>query len=176
GFAEVVVLRLVAGRRFEEQDLRIADLVEREGRALVLAVNKWDLMPRPPSAAKLRREADHWLPQVKGVPIVAMSGLTGQGVDRLMQAILDAHAVWNRRLPPSALTGGLAAAVASHPPPAVSGKRGKLNYMAQPKTRPPTFVLFGSRADALADDYRRYLINGLRQSFELYGTPIRLIL
>jgi GTP-binding protein len=175
-FAEVVVLLMDAGKPFEEQDLRIADLVEREGRALVLAMNKWDLIPRPPSAAKLRRETDHWLPQVAGVPVVAVSGLTGQGLERLMTAIVEIHAVWNRRIPTNALNRWLAEAVASHPPPAVSGRRLKLNYMTQPKARPPTFVLFCTRADALPDDYRRYLINGLREAFDLPGTPIRLIL
>ncbi|MFL5039197.1 MAG: ribosome biogenesis GTPase Der [Xanthobacteraceae bacterium] len=175
-FAEVVVLLIDAEKPFEEQDLRIADLVEREGRALVLAMNKWDLMTRRPSPAKLREQADHWLPQVKGVPIVGVSGLTGERLDRLMQAIVDIHAVWNRRVATNPLNRWLGEAIVSHPPPAVSGRRLKLNYMTQPKTRPPTFVLFCTRADALPDAYRRYLINGLREAFDLPGTPIRLIL
>jgi GTPase len=175
-FAEVVVLLIDAEKPFEEQDLRIADLVEREGRALVLAMNKSDLMARRPSPAKLHEQADHWLPQVSGVPVVAVSGLTGEGLDRLMQAIVDSHAVWNRRIATNALNRWLGEATASHPPPAVSGRRLKLNYMTQPKTRPPTFVLFCTRADAVPDAYRRYLINGLRQAFDLPGTPIRLIL
>jgi GTPase len=175
-FAEVVVLLIDAERPFEEQDLRIADLVEREGRALVLAMNKWDLMTRRPSPAKLREQADHWLPQVNGVPVVAVSGLTGEGLDRLMQAIVDIHAVWNRRIATNALNRWLGEAVTNHPPPAVSGRRLKLNYMTQPKTRPPTFVLFCTRADAVPDAYRRYLVNGLRKAFDLPGTPIRLIL
>jgi GTP-binding protein len=175
-FAEVVVLLLDAERPFEEQDLRIADLVEREGRALVLAMNKSDLLARPVSPAKLREQADHWLPQVSGVPIVPVSGLTGHGLDRLMQAVVASHAVWNRRVPTNALNRWLGEAVASHPPPAVSGRRLKLNYMTQPKTRPPTFVLFCTRADALPDAYRRYLVNGLRAAFDLPGTPIRLVL
>jgi GTP-binding protein len=175
-FAEVVVLLIDAEKPFEEQDLRIADLVEREGRALVLALNKSDLLARRPSAAKLREQADHWLPQVQGVPIVAVSGLTGEGLDRLMKAVVDNHGVWNRRIATNALNRWLGEATASHPPPAVSGRRLKLNYMTQPKTRPPTFVLFCTRADAVPDAYRRYLVNGLRAAFDLPGTPIRLIL
>jgi GTPase len=176
-FADVVVVLIDAARPFEEQDLRIADLAEREGRALVLAVNKWDLAERKPGAiSRLRSEADHWLPQVKGAPVVAVSGLTGEGVDRLMQAILDAHAVWNRRVPTNALNRWLGEALAQHPPPAAAGRALKLNYMTQVKARPPSFVLFGARAGAVPDAYRRYLINGLRVAFDLPGTPIRLTL
>jgi len=176
-FAEVVVLLMDAQKPFEEQDLRIADLIEREGRALVIAMNKWDLIePRPGAIKKLREETDHWLPQVKGVPVVAVSGLTGAGLDRLMQAVVDAHTLWNRRVGTSALNRWIAEAVASHPPPAVSGRRIRLDYITQPKSRPPTFVLFTSRADALPDAYRRYLVNSLRETFDLAGTPIRLTL
>ncbi|HEV3396601.1 MAG TPA: ribosome biogenesis GTPase Der [Xanthobacteraceae bacterium] len=174
-FAEVVAVLMDAEHAFEEQDLRIADLVEREGRALVLGVNKWDLAERRAGAISLlRAEADHWLPQVRGVPIVAVSGLTGDGLDRLMQAILDAHAVWNRRVPTNVLNRWLAQALAQHPPPAVSGRALKLNYVTQVKARPPSFVVFGTRADAVPDAYRRYLVNGLREAFDLPGTPIRL--
>jgi GTP-binding protein len=176
-FAEVVVLLMDAQKPFEEQDLRIADLIEREGRALVIGMNKWDLIePRPGAIKQLREETDHWLPQVKGVPVVAVSGLTGAGLDRLMQAVIDAHAVWNRRVETSALNRWIAAVVAAHPPPAVSGRRIRLDYITQPKSRPPTFVLFTSRADALPDAYRRYLVNSLRETFDLAGTPIRLTL
>jgi GTP-binding protein len=175
-FAEVVVLLMDAQRPFEEQDLRIADLVEQEGRALVLAMNKWDLVERPGAAGKLREQADHWLPQVKGVPIVAVSGLTGAGLDRLMQAVADSYAVWNRRVATNALNRWLGAAMSSHPPPAVAGRRLKLNYITQAKARPPTFVLFCTRADAVPAAYRRYLVNELRQAFDLPGTPIRLTL
>ena len=176
-FAEVVVLLMDAQTPFEDQDLRIADLIEREGRALVIAMNKWDLIePRPGAIKKLREETDHWLPQVKGVPVVAVSGLTGAGLDRLMQAVVDAHALWNRRVETSALNRWIAEVVASHPPPAVSGRRIRLDYITQPKSRPPTFVLFTSRADALPDAYRRYLVNSLRETFDLPGTPIRLML
>jgi GTPase len=176
-FAEVVVLLLDAEKPFEEQDLRIADLIEREGRALVIGMNKWDLRePRPGAIKQLREETDHWLPQVKGVPVVAVSGLTGEGVDRLMQAVVDAHAVWNRRAGTSALNRWLAEVASSHPPPAVSGRPIRLDYVTQPKSRPPSFVLFLSRADAVPDAYRRYLVNSLRDSFDLPGTPIRLTL
>jgi GTP-binding protein len=176
-FAEVVVLLMDAQKPFEEQDLRIADLIEREGRALVIGMNKWDLIERRPGAIKkLRADTDHWLPQVKGVPVVAVSGLTGEGLDRLMHAVVDAHALWNRRVGTSALNRWLGEVVASHPPPAVSGRRIRLDYITQPKSRPPSFVLFTSRADALPDAYRRYLVNGLRETFDLPGTPIRLAL
>ena len=176
-FAEVVIVLMDAAAPFEEQDLRIADLVEREGRALVLGISKSDLIEnRAGVFAKLRAQADHWLPQVKGVSVVAHSGATGEGLDRLMQAILDAHAVWNKRVPTGALNRWLPAVVAAHPPPATSGRRIRLDYVTQPKSRPPTFVLFLSRADALPDVYRRYLVNALRESFDLPGTPIRLIL
>jgi len=176
-FAEVVVLLMDAQAPFEEQDLRIADLIEREGRALVIGMNKWDrIEPRAGIIKNLREETDHWLPQVKGVPVVAVSGLTGAGLDRLMQAVVDAHAVWNRRVGTSALNRWIAEVLASHPPPAVSGRRIRLDYITQPKSRPPSFVLFTSRADALPDAYRRYLVNSLRETFDLPGTPIRLAL
>jgi GTPase len=176
-FAEVVVLLVDAEKPFEEQDLRIADLIEREGRALVIGMNKWDLVERLPGAMKkLREEADHWLPQVKGVPVIAVSGLTGEGLERLMQAVVEAHGIWNRRVGTSALNRWLGEVVASHPPPAVSGRRIRLDYITQPKSRPPSFVLFTSRADAVPDVYRRYLVNSLRETFDLPGTPIRLAL
>src|SRR3954469_19492207 len=174
-FAEVVIVLMDAERPFEEQDLRIADLVQREGRALVLGMNKWDLMEGK-HAGKLRGEADHWLPQVRGVPIVAVSGRLGEGLDRLMQAVVDAHAVWNRRISTNALNRWLADVLSSHPPPAVSGRRLKLNYITQPKARPPSFVLFCSRADAMPESYLRYLTNSMRETFDLPGTPIRLTL
>src|SRR6516165_5946706 len=176
-FAEVVVLLMDAQNRFEEQDLRIADLIEREGRALVIAVNKWDLVPgKPGQISALRADADHWLPQVAGVPIVAVSGLMGEGIDRLMQAILDAYAIWNKRVPTSALNRWFEQAIAANPPPAVSGRRLKLNYITQTKARPPSFVLFCSRADAVPQSYLRYLTNSLREAFALPGTPVRITL
>ena len=177
-FAEVVVLMMDTQNRFEEQDLRIADLIEREGRAVVLAVNKWDLMETKGGGAisGLRRDADHWLPQLKGVPIVAVSGLMGEGIDRLMQAIQDAYAVWNRRVPTAALNRWFEQAIQANPPPAVSGRRLKLNYITQNKARPPSFVLFCSRADAVPQSYLRYLTNSMRESFDLPGTPVRITL
>jgi GTP-binding protein len=176
-FAEVVILLVDAQAPFEEQDLRIADLVEREGRALVIGINKWDTKEGDQAAlARLREDVAYKLPQVKGVPVIAVSGLTGQGLERLMQAVVDIHGVWNRRAPTPALNRWLTGAMSAHPPPAVSGRRIRLDYLTQPKTRPPTFVLFCTRADAIPEAYKRYLINGLRETFELPGTPIRLTL
>jgi GTPase len=176
-FAEVVILLLDAQRPFEEQDLRIADLIEREGRALVIGMNKWDLMePGAAAIRKLREQADHWLPQLRGVSVVPISALTGEGLDRLMQAVVDIYGVWNRRVQTNVLNRWLGQVVSSHPPPAVSGRRIRLDYITQPKARPPTFVLFTSRADAVPQSYRRHLVNSLRDTFDLAGTPIRLTL
>ena len=176
-FAEVVIVLIDAEAPFEEQDIRIADLVEREGRALVIAVNKWDLIePEPGALSRLRAEVDRLLPQIKGVALAVLSAKTGQGLDRLIQAVVDAYAVWNKRIPTAALNRFLAKATASHPPQALRGRRLRLDYMTQPKARPPTFVLFASRASALPETYRRYLINGLRDNFALPGTPVRLTL
>lgn len=176
-FAEVVVLMMDAQNKFEEQDLRLADLIEREGRAIVIAVNKWDLMERAPSQiARLREDADHLLPQVKGMPVVAVSGMMGEGIDRLMSAIEDAYGVWNRRISTASLNRWFEQAVQNNPPPAVSGRRLKLNYITQAKARPPSFVVFCSRADAIPESYLRYLVNSMRGAFELPGTPIRITL
>jgi GTP-binding protein len=176
-FAEVVVMVMDSQNRFEEQDLRIADLIEREGRALVIAVNKWDLMlPNPGQISALRTDADHCLPQVKGVPVVAVSGLMGEGIDRLMTAIEQAYAVWNKRVSTASLNKWFEQAVDANPPPAVSGRRLKLNYITQAKARPPSFVLFCSRADAVPQSYLRYLVNSMREYFELPGTPVRIAL
>jgi GTP-binding protein len=140
-------------------------------------MNKWDLAERKPGAVnKLREETDHWLPQLKGAAVVPVSGLTGDGIDRLMQAVLDAHAVWNKRVPTSALNRWFGEATSTHPPPAVAGRRLKLNYITQAKSRPPSFVLFCTRADAVPEAYKRYLVNSLRETFDLPGTPIRLTL
>jgi GTP-binding protein len=176
-FAEVVIVLMDSQAPFEEQDLRIADLIEREGRAVVIGMNKWDLVEGPAGAMKkLREETDHWLPQLKGVPVIAVSGMTGAGLDRLMQAVVDAHEVWNRRASTSALNRWLEGVTSAHPPPAVSGRRIRLDYVTQAKSRPPTFVLFASRADKVPDQYKRYLVNSLRETFELPGTPVRLTL
>jgi GTP-binding protein len=176
-FAEVVVLMMDSQNKFEEQDLRIADLIEREGRAIVVAANKWDLMGRQSSlVAALRTDLDHLLPQIKGAPVVAVAGLMGEGIDRLMTAIEEAYAVWNKRVPTAALNRWFEQAVDANPPPAVSGRRLKLNYITQAKARPPSFVLFCSRADAVPQSYLRYLVNSLREYFELPGTPMRITL
>jgi len=174
-FAEVVIVLIDAQTPFEEQDVRIADLAEREGRAVVIAINKWDLVDSEAGAfTRLRSEVDRILPQLKGVPVVAVSALSGSGLDRLLTAVMDSYAVWNRRIATAALNRFLAQALAQHPPPAVGGRRLRLDYMTQPKARPPTFVLFASRPQALPETYRRYLINGLRENFALQGTPIRI--
>jgi GTP-binding protein len=176
-FAEVVVLLMDSQRLFEEQDLRIADLVEREGRALVIGVSKWDLSARKAGGiSKLQEEADERLPQVKGVPVIGVSGLTGEGVDRMMEAVVDIHEVWNKRVSTNELNRWLADVTAAHPPPAVSGRRIRLNYITQPKARPPTFVLFCNRAEAVPAAYQRYLVNALRETFDMPGAPIRLTL
>jgi len=176
-FAEVVIVLVDAMTPFEEQDIRIADLVEREGRAIVLGINKVDLVERDPGVRpRLREEADRILPQIKGVPVVALSARSGEGLDRLMASVMESYAVWNRRAPTAALNRFLAKVVEAHPPPAVRGRRIRLDYMTQPKSRPPTFVLFSSRASSLPETYRRYLINSLREAFTLPGTPIRLTL
>jgi GTP-binding protein len=176
-FAEVVIVLIDSQTPFEEQDIRIADLVEREGRAAVIAVNKWDLVEHEPGAlTRLRAEVDRLLPQIKGVPVVTLSARSGDGLDRLMAAVEESYASWNRRVSTSALNGFLAKVVSAHPPPAVKGRALRLDYITQPKARPPTFVLFSSRAHALPETYRRYLVNGLRENFDLPGTPIRLTL
>jgi GTP-binding protein len=176
-FAEVVILVIDAGTPFEKQDLQIADLIEQEGRAVVIAVNKWDLVSdRQKTRRDLNEEAERLLPQIGGVVLVPVSGLTGEGLDKLMDAALKAYAGWNRRLATARLNRWLGEMVERHPPPAVAGRRLKLRYLTQTKARPPTFVAFCSRPDALPDAYRRYLVNGLRQTFGLNGTPIRLLL
>jgi GTP-binding protein len=174
-FAEVVVLVMDATHPFETQDLQIADLVEREGRALVFVLAKWDLIEDPQARLKAFVEhAERMLPQVRGAPVVALSAETGRGVDRLMPAILKTHRDWSARIKTRDLNDWLGLATQRHPPPAVNGRRIKPKYMAQTKARPPTFVLFASRADQLPDSYRRYLINSMRESFDLPGVPVRL--
>jgi GTP-binding protein len=174
-FAEVVMLVMDATHPFETQDLQIADLVEREGRALVFVLAKWDLVEDPQSRLKeFIVHAERMLPQLRGAPVIALSAETGRGVERLMPAVLKAHKDWSSRIKTSDLNTWLQLALQRHPPPAVGGRRIKPKYMAQTKTRPPTFVLFSSRADQMPDHYRRYLVNSLRESFDLPGAPIRL--
>jgi GTP-binding protein len=149
-FAEVVILVMDADNAFETQDLRIADLVEREGRALVYCIAKWDLVKQPQARlAELKTQADESLPQLRGSPLVALSAETGWGVDRLMPAVLQAHKHWTTKVRTRDLNDWLAMAIARHPPPAVNGYRVKPKYVTQTKARPPTFVLFASRADQL---------------------------
>ena len=176
-FAEIVVLLLDAATPFEKQDLQIADLVEQEGRALVVALNKWDLVEdRQKALAEAREMLDRLLPQLRGAQIVTVSGKTGQGLDRLMEAAFKTNAVWNRRVSTAKLNRWLAGALERHPPPAVSGRRIKIRYMTQVKTRPPHFAVFGTQLDALPESFTRYLVNGLREFFEMPGVPIRLSL
>jgi GTP-binding protein len=176
-FAEVVILVMDATHPFEIQDLQIADLVEREGRALVFVLAKWDLIEDPQAQLKAFVEhAERMLPQVRGAPVVALSAETGRGVDRLMPALLKTHTDWSTKIKTRDLNDWLHLAIERHPPPAVNGRRIKPKYMAQTKARPPTFVLFASRAEQLPDSYRRYLINSMRESFDLPGVPVRLTL
>lgn len=176
-FAEVVIVLLDAQIPFEQQDLRIADLAEREGRAVVVAVNKWDLEEdRQGKLAALKEAFGRLLPQLQGAPLVTVSARNGKGLDRLGQAVQRAHAVWNRRVPTGALNRWLAGMVEAHPPPAPGGRRIRLRYMTQVKTRPPAFVVMTSRPQDLPESYSRYLVNGLRAAFDMPGTPVRLIL
>ncbi len=174
-FAEVVVVLLDVEIPFEQQDLRIADFAESEGRAVVVAVNKWDLEDdKQEKLAELKEMFDRLLPQLRGAPLITVSARTGRGLDRLHDAIRRAHDVWNRRIPTSRLNTWLGAMTEAHPPPAPGGHRIKLKFMTQAKTRPPGFVVKCSRPEELPESYKRYLVNGLRDHFDMPGTPIRL--
>ncbi|MFD2738854.1 ribosome biogenesis GTPase Der [Sulfitobacter aestuarii] len=174
-FAEVVVVLLDAEIPFEQQDLRIADLAEREGRAVVIAVNKWDIEgDRQAKLKELKESFERLLPQLRGAPLVTVSAKTGRGMDRLHGAIMRAYEVWNRRISTAQLNRWLSGMMEAHPPPAPQGKRIKLRYMTQAKTRPPGFVVMCSHPDKVPDSYNRYLVNGLRLDFDMPGTPIRL--
>ncbi|HYM73092.1 MAG TPA: ribosome biogenesis GTPase Der [Stellaceae bacterium] len=176
-FAGTVVLVLDGLEPFNRQDLTIANLVAEEGRALVLAANKWDAVANPGAAlAQLRDRVTASLAQLQGVALVPISGLTGRGLDALMNAVIAADAVWNKRLPTPTLNRWLAAVQERHPPPLVGARRLRLRYMTQANIRPPTFALFASKPGELPDSYRRFLVNSLRQDFDLPGTPIRLML
>jgi GTP-binding protein len=173
-FADCVILVMDAREAFEKQDLTIADLIAREGRALIYAVNKWDQVSERQHAMKeLRERADRLLPQVAGAAIVAISAVTGEGMERLMPAVIEADRLWNTRMSTSELNRFLETALERNPPPAVSGRRIKIRYMTQLKARPPTFALFGNQLSALPESYMRYLANALRMVFKLPGTPIR---
>lgn len=176
-FAEVVVLLLDAQSPFDKQDLQIADLVLREGRALVIAVNKWDLIENKDETARaIREQAERLLSQAPGAPLVFLSAETGRNIDRLMPVVTRVYTDWNARVKTPDLNRWLRDAVERHPPPAVSGKRVKLRYIAQIKTRPPTFVAQCTHASEVPASYRRYLVNGIREAFEIPAVPIRLIL
>ncbi|MET0194327.1 MAG: ribosome biogenesis GTPase Der [Hyphomicrobiaceae bacterium] len=173
-FAEVVVLLIDAERPFEHQDLTIGDLVETEGRALVVAVNKWDLVPDKQKKLKeLRETLDGRLAQLPGVQMIAISAIAGRGLDKLMKAVFDSYEMWNRRVSTPNLNRWLGEALERHAPPASKGRRVKIRFMTQPSSRPPTFVAFCSRPDALPKAYLRYLTNSLRDAFGLAGVPIR---
>lgn len=174
-FAEVVVVLLDAAIPFEQQDLRIADLAEREGRAVVVAVNKWDIEDEKQHKLKhLKESFERLLPQLRGAPLITVSAKTGRGLDRLHDAILRAYDIWNRRVTTANLNRWLTGMLEQHPPPAPQGKRIKLRYMTQAKTRPPGFVVMCSHPDKIPESYSRYLVNGLRVDFDMPGTPIRL--
>ncbi|SSC65243.1 ribosome biogenesis GTPase Der [Ciceribacter selenitireducens] len=174
-FAEIVVIVFDATIPFEKQDLQIVDLVLREGRAAVIAFNKWDLVEDPQAVlAELREKTDRLLPQARGIRAVPISGQTGYGLDKLMQAIIDTDRIWNKRISTAKLNRWLEHTQVQHPPPAVSGRRIKLKYMTQVKARPPAFMISCTRADALPESYVRYLTNGLRADFDMPGVPIRI--
>jgi GTP-binding protein len=176
-FAETVILVLDALQPLERQDLTIARLVAEEGRAVVLAATKWDAVADRAGAAKaLRERAEMSLPQLHGVALVPVSGLTGHGIAALMDAVIAADEVWNKRVPTGELNRWLAAVQERHPPPLAAGRRLRLRYATQVNTRPPSFALFASKPGEFADSYRRYLVNALREAFALPGTPIRLML
>ena len=173
--AEVVVLAVDAVEGLHEQDLQIARLVEREGRACVLALTKWDAVADRNAARRaVSDRLETSLAQMKGIPVVTLSAQTGQGLEKLLPAVRAAHAVWNTRIATGALNRWFEAALERHQPPLVAGRRLKLRYMTQAKARPPTFIVFGTRAEQTPEDYQRYLMNALRESFDLPGTPIRL--
>ncbi|HLI64762.1 MAG TPA: ribosome biogenesis GTPase Der [Caulobacteraceae bacterium] len=173
--AEVVLLVMDATHPFEIQDLQLADLVEREGRSLVFVLAKWDLMSGAPGGVRaLAEEAERALPQLRGAPLVALSAETGAGVERLVPTVIKLHADWSTKIKTRDLNDWLAIALERHPPPMVGGRRVKIKYMAQTKARPPTFVAMATGATDLPEPYRRYLVNSLRESFDLPGVPVRL--
>jgi GTPase len=174
-FAEVVVLVLDAAHPFEKQDLQLADLIEREGRALVIAINKWDLVEATTHRLKeLQADVKQLLPQLTGVPVIPVSAVEGRGLGRMMKAVFDMYELWNKRIGTGELNRWLESQIERHPPPAPGGRRIKLRYMTQVNARPPSFAVFSSRGRELPEAYRRYLVNGLRADFGLAGVPIRL--
>jgi GTP-binding protein len=176
-FADCVIVVMDQAAPFEKQDLTIADMIAREGRAAVFATNKWDLVEKRAGAiGKLREKRDRLLPQLAGAPLIAVSAVTGEGIDRLLPSVLAADRAWNTRVPTATLNRFLEQALARHAPPAIHGRRVRIRYMTQPKSRPPTFALFGNQLKALPEAYLRYLANSLRETFHLEGAPIRFLL
>ena len=173
-FADCVIVMIDANAPFEKQDLTIADLIAREGRAIVFAVNKWDLLENKAGGiSRMREKLDRLLPQIAGAPLIATSARTGEGLDRLEAAIAEADTAWNTRISTATLNRFLGEALQRHATPAISGRRVRIRYMTQRKARPPSFTLFGNQLDALTEAYLRYLSNGLREAFNLKGTPLR---
>jgi GTPase len=173
-FADCVIVMIDATAPFEKQDLTIADLIAREGRAIVFAVNKWDLLENKAGGiSRMREKLDRLLPQVAGAPLIATSARTGEGLDRLEAAVTEADRAWNSRVSTATLNRFLESALQRHATPAISGRRVRIRYMTQRKARPPSFTLFGNQLDALPEAYLRYLHNGLREAFGLKGTPLR---
>jgi GTPase len=176
-FAEVVIIVIDVLQPFEKQDLQIADLIIREGRAPVIALNKWDMIEdRQQTLKDLLEKAERHLPQIKGLKVVPVSGLTGDGIGGLMDAVLDVHRLWNSRIATARLNRWLETVIYHHPPPAVAGRRVRIKYITQVKSRPPTFAAACTRPEALPASYTRYMVNSLRESFDLWATPVRLIL
>ncbi|RUW34051.1 ribosome biogenesis GTPase Der [Mesorhizobium sp. M2A.F.Ca.ET.015.02.1.1] len=176
-FAEIVIIVLDATIPFEKQDLQIADLIIREGRAPVIAFNKWDLIDNPQELlAELREKTERLLPQVRGIQAAPVSAETGRGLDKLVESVIKTHKVWNSRVSTGKLNRWLEGILAHHPPPAVAGRRLKIKYVTQAKTRPPGFVVSCSQPDAMPQSYVRYLTNSLREAFDMPGVPIRMAL
>ena len=175
--AEVVVLCIDSLEGLHEQDLQLARLIEREGRACVLALNKWDaVQDRTATRRAIADRLETSMAQMKGIPVVNFSALTGFGVDKLLPAVRAVHETWNTRVATGALNRWFEGALERHAPPLVDGRRLKLRYITQAKARPPTFIAFGTRAEQMPEDYQRYLVNSLRDEFKLPGVPIRLLL
>ncbi len=173
--AEVVILAVDATEGLNDQDLRIAQLIEREGRACVLVLNKWDAVTdRNATRRAISDRLETSLTQMKGIPVVTLSALTGAGVEGLLPVVRRAYEIWNKRVTTGELNRWFENALERHPPPLVDGRRLKLRYVTQAKARPPTFLAFGTRAERIPEDYSRYLVNSLRETFDLPGTPIRL--
>ncbi|VVT10712.1 GTPase involved in ribosome synthesis and maintenance [Sphingomonas sp. EC-HK361] len=176
-FAEVVVLLLDATLGLEAQDLRIADKVLSEGRALIIAINKWDIAENASSLFNgIKRALEDGLSQVKGVTVITVSAATGKGIDQLIQAAFETREAWSRRVGTGELNRWFERAIEANPPPAPGGKRIKMRYVTQVKTRPPSFVIFGTRVDQLPASYERYLVNSMRRDLNFGAVPVRLTL